>query len=83
MAKQREHFWQLPHSSKLDVLTEGAYDKVITQALCDPETQIGEEIDKRYTVIYGNEQALLIDHSSITLIWTLRLLRTFLSITRN
>lgn len=79
----REFFWHLPHCSKLDVLTEPAYNKVIARALLDSETQIGEEIDRNHTIIYGNEQALLVHHTSITLLWTLRLLRVFLSIVKN
>lgn len=68
-------FWDFPHWSKLDVLKEGPYDDTIEWALTDSETKVGDEIDDTRTVIYGDEQALLVQHNSITLRWTLRLIK--------
>lgn len=57
-----ESFWIFPHSSKLDVLRENKHYPIIKRALSDPITQI--EPDSGDWILYGNEEALLVQPSS-------------------
>ena len=76
-----DSFWDFPHSSKLDVLREDRHAGIICKALADPVTAI--EQDNSDWILYGNEEALLVQPSScylrIVLLWYYRMVRLFTS----
>jgi hypothetical protein len=59
-------FWNLPHSSKLDELTEKRHQHVILEALRDEETKI-VKVDRNAYTLYGDKEALLVRPQSLVM----------------
>lgn len=74
------HFWHdMPHSAKWDVLQESRHMHLIESALGDCETGL-EPVDRHNYMLYGKEEALLVDSPSFILRVGLDLYRAFLCV---
>ena len=57
-------FWDIPADSKIDILREGRHDQHLVDAINDLETCVEESPNDKY-ILYGKEQALLVDVSTL------------------
>lgn len=53
-------FWNLPHCSKLDELTERRHATVIVHALRDMDTKVERGMERGSYTLYGPKEALLL-----------------------